>query len=226
MESALNATISRKRVSKHGRFMLTLENALYRLIIVPLVAFLPAPLAYGVACRRGDWRYRLDTARRRQILFNLEGLFGDELSQVERTRIARDFFRQKSCQAIDGMRLAGKGRALARLVEIRGLEHVEAALTAMFVLVILGTSEEAGSAGPNAAISIGATLALCGMFGGAVSGASLNPARSIGPALISGTFSDLWVYIVGPLLGAAIAVGLDWLIHGSRRPTYGQAEGR
>jgi aquaporin Z len=103
---------------------------------------------------------------------------------------------------------------------------IEAALTLMFVLVILGTSEEAGSAGPNAAISIGATLALCGMFGGAVSGASLNPARSIGPALVSGSLGDLWVYIVGPLLGAAIAVGLDALIHGSRKPTYSQAEGR
>ncbi len=103
---------------------------------------------------------------------------------------------------------------------------IEAALTALFVLVILGTTEEAGSVGPNAAISVGGTLALCGMFGSAVSGASLNPARSIGPALISGTVPDLWVYIVGPLLGAAIAVGLAWLIHGSRKPTFGQAEGR
>lgn len=106
------------------------EELLYRLVIAPLAAFMPAPLAYGLACLRGDWRYRLDTARRRQIISNLEGLFGEELSQAERTRVARDFFRQKSCQAIDGMRLAGKGRALARLVEIRGLEHIEAALTA------------------------------------------------------------------------------------------------
>ncbi len=103
---------------------------------------------------------------------------------------------------------------------------MEAALTTLFVLVILGTAEEAGSVGPNAAIAVGGTLALCGMFGGAVSGASLNPARSIGPALLAGTWPDLWIYIVGPLLGAAIAVGLDALIHGSRKPTYGQAEGR
>jgi aquaporin Z len=103
---------------------------------------------------------------------------------------------------------------------------MEAALTTMLVLVVLATAEEASTVGPNAAIAVGATLALAGMFAGAVSGASLNPARSIGPALISGTFSDLWVYIVGPLLGAVIAVGLDQLIHGSRRPTFGQAEGR
>jgi aquaporin Z len=103
---------------------------------------------------------------------------------------------------------------------------MEAALTTMLVLVVLATAEESSTVGPNAAIAVGATLALVGMFGSAVSGASVNPARSIGPALISGTFSDLWVYIVGPLLGAAIAVGLDALIHGSRKPTFGQAEGR
>lgn len=106
------------------------EELLYQMVLVPLVAFLPARLAYGLACLRGDWRYRIDTARRRQIISNLEGLFGDQLSQAERTSTARDFFRQKSCQAIDGMRLVGKGRALARLVEIRGLEHIKDALAA------------------------------------------------------------------------------------------------
>lgn len=102
----------------------------------------------------------------------------------------------------------------------------EAALTTLFVLVILGSAEEAGSVGPNAAIAVGGTLALCGLFAGDPSGASLNPARSIGPALLAGTWPDLWIYIAGPLLGAAIAVGLDTLIHGSRKPTAAQAEGR
>jgi KDO2-lipid IV(A) lauroyltransferase len=106
------------------------EELFYRLVLVPLVAFLPAPLAYGLACRRGDWRCRLDKVRRRRILSNLEGVFGEQLSPGERLRIARDFFRRQSCQAIDAMRLAGNGRALARLVEIRGLEHLEAALAA------------------------------------------------------------------------------------------------
>lgn len=110
--------------------MCRFEELLYRLVIVPLVAFLPAPLAYGLACLRGDWRYRLDEAMRKQIISNLEGVFGDQMSQAERAGVARDFFRQKSCQSIDGMRLAGKGRALARLVEIRGLEHIEGALAA------------------------------------------------------------------------------------------------
>ena len=108
----------------------TFEELLYKLVIAPLVAFLPAPLAYGVACLRGDWRFWLDGARRKQIISNLEGVFGDQLSPAERVRVAHDFFRLRSCQFIDRMRLAGKGRALARLVEIRGLEHIEAALAA------------------------------------------------------------------------------------------------
>lgn len=105
-----------------------LEEYLYRLVIVPLVAFLPARLAYGVACLRGSWCYRLDAFKREQILSNLEGVFGEQLSLAERKRIALDFFRMKSCQAIDGMRLAGNGQALARLVEIHGMEHVKDAL--------------------------------------------------------------------------------------------------
>lgn len=106
------------------------EELLYQLVIVPLVAFLPASLAYSVACWRGDWRYRHDEALRVRIISNLEGVFGDQLSQAERAQVARDFFRQKACQSIDRMRLVGKGRALARLVEIRGLDHLEAALAA------------------------------------------------------------------------------------------------
>jgi Kdo2-lipid IVA lauroyltransferase/acyltransferase len=98
------------------------------LVLVPLVAFLPSSLAYGIARLRGDWRYRLDASMRTQLKHNLEMALGDEYSDVERANQVRVFFRRKSCEAIDVMRLAGRGRALARLVEIRGLEHVEAAL--------------------------------------------------------------------------------------------------
>ncbi len=107
-----------------------LEQLLYLLVIVPLVAFLPARLAYGIACRRGDWAYRHDTITRKRLLRSLEGVIGDQLSYTDRAQVARDFFRRRSCEAIDMMRLAGKGRALARLVEIHGLEHIEAALVA------------------------------------------------------------------------------------------------
>lgn len=110
------------------RIMHNLEELLYRLFIVPLVAFLPAPLAYGVACLRADWRYRHDALMRERIMHNLKEFFGSQLSREECASITRNFFRRRSCEAIDVMRLAGSGQALARLVEIRGLEHIEAAL--------------------------------------------------------------------------------------------------
>ncbi len=108
--------------------MLTLERVLYRAVIVPVVAFLPAPLAYGVACLQSDLLYRFDTYKREEIMCCLKSIFGDQLSLEERTRATRDFFRLRSCLTMDQTRIAGKGRALARLVEIRGLEHIEAAL--------------------------------------------------------------------------------------------------
>lgn len=112
------------------RVISSLEKLLYLLLVVPLVAFLPAPLAYRIACRRADWSYRHDTFVRERILQSLEGVLGEQLSEVERQVVTRDFFRRRSCEAIDVMRLAGRGRALSRLVEIRGLEHIEAALAA------------------------------------------------------------------------------------------------
>ena len=76
---------------------------------------------------RGDWCYRLDASERERIMRNLKGVLGDQLSPAERAQVARDYIRRRSCQAIDMMRLAGRGRALARLIELRGLEHIEAA---------------------------------------------------------------------------------------------------
>ena len=108
--------------------MLNLEELFYRFFIVPLVAFLPAQWAYGVSCLRADWRYRHDALMRERILHNLKEFFGSRLSGEEYACITRIFFRRRSCELIDAMRLAGSGQALARLVEIRGLQHIEAAL--------------------------------------------------------------------------------------------------
>jgi KDO2-lipid IV(A) lauroyltransferase len=107
--------------------MRELEELLYRSIVVPLVAFLPAPIAYGVARLRADWCYRLKASERERIMRNLKGVLGHQLSLAERAQVARDYIRRHSCEAIDTMRLAGRGRALARLVEIRGLEYIKAA---------------------------------------------------------------------------------------------------
>lgn len=113
-----------------GATSCTIENSLYRLAVVPLAALLPARIGYGIARLRGDWRYRIDTISRQSILHNLEEILGDRLSAVERACVARDFFRHQSCDAVDVMRLAGDGRTLKRLVEVRGLEHLTAALAA------------------------------------------------------------------------------------------------
>lgn len=93
----------------------------------------------------------------------------------------------------------------------------ELLLTLLLVSIILGTSEEAAVVGKNAALAVGFTVALCGLFSSPVSGASMNPARSFGPALVAGRLSDVWIYFVGPLLGSLAAVGLAYIIHG--RPT-------
>lgn len=95
-----------------------------------LVASLPASLAYRLACLRGDWRYWRETSAREAIMFGLKEVLGDQLNPAERTQVTRRYFRLRDCEAIDQTRLAGSGRALSRLVEIHGLEHIEAALAA------------------------------------------------------------------------------------------------
>lgn len=82
----------------------------------------------------------------------------------------------------------------------------EVLLTAFLMLVILSVSTGAKEKGITAGIAIGGTIALDAMFGGPISGASMNPARSLGPALIAGKWAHLWLYLAAPLLGALIAV--------------------
>ena len=82
----------------------------------------------------------------------------------------------------------------------------EIALTAILMFVILGVSTGAKEKGLMAGIAVGGTVGLCAAFGGPVSGASMNPARSIGPALASGEYAGLWIYLVAPLLGVGLAL--------------------
>jgi len=84
----------------------------------------------------------------------------------------------------------------------------EGLLTALLVFVILATAEEEAVVGKNAALAVGLTVALCGLFSSHMTGASMNPARSFGPALVSGDWRYAWVYIVGPLVGGAVAAAL------------------
>lgn len=91
---------------------------------------------------------------------------------------------------------------------------VETIVTLGLVSTILGAASGAQNVGALAAIAAGGYIVLAGLWAGPVSGASMNPARSFGPALIAGDFSDLWVYIAGPVLGALLAVGIAFLLRG------------
>jgi aquaporin Z len=91
---------------------------------------------------------------------------------------------------------------------------MEIVLTAVLVSVILGTASAAQNVGAIAALGVGGYIALAGLWSAPVSGTSMNPARSFGPALVSGDFSSYWVYVVGPLAGALIAVGCAIVLRG------------
>lgn len=85
---------------------------------------------------------------------------------------------------------------------------LEIILTAILMLTILSVSHGAKEKGITAAIAIGSVVGLGAMFAGPISGASMNPARSLGPALVSGHFDHIWLYPVATILGAIIAIPL------------------
>ena len=91
---------------------------------------------------------------------------------------------------------------------------MEIALTGGLVSVILGTSSEAQNVGLFGAFGVGAYIALAGLWAAPVSGTSMNPARSFGPALVSGDWTAYWVYVVGPAIGAGIALCCAWILRG------------
>lgn len=90
----------------------------------------------------------------------------------------------------------------------------EAILTAFLMFVIMAVATDTRAVGAAAAIAIGGTIGLDALFGGPVTGASMNPARSLGPALVSGTWTDFWVYVAGPVLGAGIGALAYQLVRG------------
>ena len=102
---------------------------------------------------------------------------------------------------------------------------MEIALTAVLVSVILGTASAAQNVGAIAALGVGGYIALAGLWAAPVSGVSMNPARSFGPALVGGDFSSYWVYVVGPLAGALIAVGFAYVLRGPGGDPIARAAG-
>lgn len=94
----------------------------------------------------------------------------------------------------------------------------ETLMTAILMFVIISVATDARAVGAGAAIAIGGTVALAAIFGGPLTGASMNPARSFGPALASGTWTDFWIYLVGPVVGAALGAFAYQLVRTSDTP--------
>jgi MIP family channel proteins len=92
----------------------------------------------------------------------------------------------------------------------------EIVLTAFLMFVIVAVATDTRAVGAGAAIAIGGTVGLDALFGGPITGASMNPARSFGPALASGTWTHFWIYIVGPVVGAALGAFAYQLIREER----------
>jgi aquaporin Z len=91
----------------------------------------------------------------------------------------------------------------------------ELVLTAGLLSTILGTASGPQNLGALAALGVGGYIALAGLWGSPVSGASMNPARSLGPALVLNDWTSWWAYLIGPVLGGMIAVGIAFVLRGS-----------
>jgi aquaporin Z len=91
---------------------------------------------------------------------------------------------------------------------------MELLLTFGLLSVILGTASGAQNIGAIAALGVGGYIALAGLWGSPISGASMNPARTFGPDLVGGKFTDYWVYVAGPIVGGALAVAVAFALRG------------
>jgi aquaporin NIP len=95
----------------------------------------------------------------------------------------------------------------------------EFVMTMFLMFVIMAVATDTRAAGVAAAIAIGGTIGLDALFGGPLTGASMNPARSFGPALISGEWRDFWIYVLGPIAGAAMGALIYQLVRGEHPQT-------
>jgi aquaporin Z len=104
---------------------------------------------------------------------------------------------------------------------------MELILTTGLVSVILGTASGAQNVGIIGAFGVGSYIALAGLWGSPISGASMNPARTFGPDLASTTFTGYWIYLAGPVAGAVIAVGIAFVLRGrgGDKSALGAAQG-
>lgn len=112
------------------KLLRSVEGVAYWAAGAPILARLPAVFGYRIACLRGDLFFRCQVEKRTMVERNVQLVLGNELSPAAAQQITRDWFRLASCEAVDVKRLRQRARPLRRLVEIRGQEHLEAALAA------------------------------------------------------------------------------------------------
>jgi aquaporin Z len=167
------------------------------------------------------------------IILSMGAVSGAHLNPVVSIAFAlRGDFPWKRAPGYIGVQLLGATLACLFLLAVFGnVEHLgatlpgpgykawqafmmEIALTATLVSVILGTASSAQNVGTIGALGVGGYIALAGLWAAPVSGTSMNPARSFGPALVSGDWTAYWVYVAGPLIGAALAVGCAVILRG------------
>jgi lauroyl/myristoyl acyltransferase len=117
------------RESRTERLLRSVEGVAYWAALAPAISRLPATLGYRIACWRGDWDCHYRHRKRSDLARNLQQVLGGGFGPDAAQRLTRDWFRFASCEAIDVMRMRRRARPLRRLVEIRGLEHLNAALT-------------------------------------------------------------------------------------------------
>ena len=94
---------------------------------------------------------------------------------------------------------------------------LEVILSFFLMLVIINVASGSKEQGMFAGLAIGSTVLLCAMFAGPITGASMNPARSIAPAIVSGNIEHLWVYIIAPIIGAVLAIGIFYVLQGKKK---------
>ncbi len=111
--------------------------------------------------------------------------------------------------------LLGATRPAGSTMQSFGLEIL---LTAVLMFVIISVATDTRAVGSPAAVAIGFTVALDALWGGPISGASMNPARSFGPALVAGLWQDQWIYWLAPLIGAAVGAFLYQFLRGDTKP--------
>ena len=113
-----------------GKLLRSMEGVAYWAAAAPVLARLPAAPGYRIACWRGDLLFRCQAGKRAELARNVRLVLGNDLSPAAAQQVVRDWFRLVSCSTVDVKRLRRGARPLRRLVEIRGQEHLEAALAA------------------------------------------------------------------------------------------------